>query len=634
MLKLELLRRRVRESGDFAPASLALADFAVRLAGGGECPELYLAALLAAQAVRSGHSCAELAMAAGRKISENLLLTAPAWPEWQTALQTPAGAKVITTMTVGAPSGVCLTPLAMDGAGRCYLQRYWSFEQAVARALRERAATMLELPPLAPGKLHGLVTFFPDAAHHPALDCQQLAVLTALRRRLVVISGGPGTGKTTVAAAVLALRLELRSDLRIKLAAPTGKAAARLLESLRGNLPNLRVPAAVRTALEKLEAGTLHQLLGARRNSHEFRYGVENPLDCDLLLMDECSMAPLDLMARTVEALNPDAQLILLGDRCQLASVEAGAVLADLCDAAIPNTGDAALAELLKNQTAWPLAAAAPGQITAMPLTGCLVELRENHRFDRDAPLIGQIAGAVRDLEAGPEPAARLAHDIAARRGAEFEFSSPDAAAIENRLAAELRVPRLADGETLADLPRLAADGSAVAREKAFALLDSFRLLAPGRSGKCGIEALNSLMMKLLNLKNLRTPGVPLMVTVNDYRVNLFNGDVGLVCRDAADGRMKVFFPGRADGVSEGDLPHCEPVFAMSVHKSQGSGFGTVVFVMPESDTPLLTRELVYTALTRAEKKLICWGTEKLLASALSRPTRRASGLGDRLRGR
>lgn len=592
------------------------ADFILKLTAG-ESVELYLASLLASFAVRQGHSCADL-----KAWSEKEGF--PPFAAWLAALAAPENRIAVTLYDGG---GTPATPLVADRAGRCYLQRYFVFEKTVAKRLIELAAQPVTPPELAPGRLHQLSQFFPDAAAHPAPDYQQWAVWNGVSRALTVLSGGPGTGKTTVAAALIALELELHPGLRIALAAPTGKAQARLVESLRNNLGRLRVSDAVRERMAALEAGTIHKLLGARRNSNEFRHHAGNPLPCDLLIVDECSMVPLNLMARLLAALRPGARLVLLGDRRQLASVEAGAVMADICDAGAGNVGTAAQVRGFAAQTRWKI----PEISDAKPLSGCVVELTENHRFDRDAPLIGRIATAIREVGEGPDAAAALAAQMTVWQGAEYAFFRSGGVELERHLAAAVRKIRIDGRWRLLDLPELATKGTPEARAIAFRLLDSFRILAPQLRGRRGVYRLNELIMEQLNLTSMEAPGMAILILTNDPRTGLFNGDTGLAALDRPGGAVRIFFPGIERGFLPGELPAHEAVFAMTVHKSQGSGFSEVMVVMPETDSPLLTRELVYTAATRAEKRLEIWSDERLLARALAAPTHRDSGLLHRL---
>lgn len=627
-------REFVLHSGLFDTASQVMGDMILRTAGV-QCVELYWAMVLACQSLLKQYVCCKLDEFAGRELvslsDRASSITLPAMERFMTALELPEVRRVVARAGVDTPEKIASSLLVLDQDNCCYLERQWSFESSIARGLKVRAKELLPLPRLMPRKIEKLMKYFKSSAEHPAIDFQQLAVANALQRRLLVVSGGPGTGKTTVATAILALKLEQKPTLEIKSAAPTAKAAMRLKDSIAGNLDKLNSNDLVKKRIAALDCTTIHSLLGSRRNSHEFKSNAQSPLNCDLLLVDECSMVSQDLMARLLEALPEHADLILLGDRYQLASVDAGAVMADICDAAQPNAVEKKAADLFYEQTSWQ--AQTVQNLSAdrrrLPLNGCLIELLENHRFAQSSPLLGRVSGMIRDLNISGDAAA-VAREIVQLKGDEFEFLTPETTDLRHLLQKKFAQPRLESGECLMDLVPLCADGSAEARNKAFALLNKFKLLAVTYKGSCGIEKLNVICMQILKLREVSDPGMAILIKRNDYHLGLVNGDIGISCR-TPDGTVKVFFEGRDHGFAPAELPEYEPVFAMSVHKSQGSGFGEVLFAMPEEDCPLMTREMVYTAMTRAEQKLCCVGGETVLASALGKVTVRVSNLPRRL---
>lgn len=627
---LKAAREFVRHSGLFSTAAQVMGDMVLRISGC-ENVALYWAMVLVSQSSLEQHVCCKLEEYAGKTLyscsESDLAIQLPDMEEFSAAWNLPEVRAVTALATLDDAGKIRRSLLVVDQDNCCYLQRQWSFEFSIARELKLRAEKFSALPLLPPGRISTLMKYFKNIDQHPAVDYQQLAVAAALQRRLLVVSGGPGTGKTTVATAILAIKLEQNTHITIKLAAPTAKAAMRLKESIAGNLDKLNSRDAVKARIAALECTTIHSLLGSRRNSHEFKFNASEPLNCDLLLVDECSMVSQDLMARLLEALPEHADLILLGDRYQLASVDAGAVMADICDAAYPNAVDKKCAELFAAQTRWqPLVISAlERQYRHLPLNGCLIELEENHRFASSSPLLGKVSGMIRDLNRSGD-AEKVAGAIVKLKGDEFEFKAAETLDLARFLHKKLSCPRLDSGESLLDLPRLAGSGNEEDVRKAFALLNKFKLLAAAYKGSCGIEKLNEICMQLLKLKTLHDPGMAILIKRNDYRLGLVNGDIGISCR-CPDGTVKVFFAGIAHGFDPADLPEHEAVFAMSVHKSQGSGFAEVVFVMPENDCELLSREMVYTAMTRAEEKLCCIGSEKLLAAALGKVTHRVSNL-------
>ena len=593
---------RLLAADPFTPMDRHFARFLMRLAGSGD-PALGLAAALVSCQTGRGHVCLDLAGIAGRPVAAALPEggpegVCPEWPDWERALR---GSGV-----VAAPGG--FAPLVLAGS-RLYLHRYWEYEQQVAAALLARAK---DVPP-APDRarlLAGLDRLFPGP--RAAADRQRAAAAVSALRRLCIISGGPGTGKTHTVVRIMALLQELAgSTLRIGLAAPTGKAAARLQEAVRRAGAGLALPPDLAAALPA-EAATIHRLLGVRRDSHRFRRHRGNPLPLDLLVVDEASMVDLALMAKLLDALPPGARLVLLGDKDQLASVEAGAVLGDIC-------GDRAETGL-----PGPLAGlgfegvAGDGQGGA--LADCLVLLIESRRFG-PASGIGRLARAVNAGD-GDEALACLGDE-----------SLPDLH-WEPEGGEELLAARTVAGFR----PYLEAPTP----EAAFAAFDSFRLLTGLRQGPAGVEGLNAWVERQLARAGLIAPregrwypGRPVMVTRNHYGLGLYNGDIGLTLPDGG-GRLRVHFPA-ADGtlrsIATARMPEHETAYALTVHKSQGSEFDQVLLLLPDQPSPVLSRESLYTAVTRARSRFELWGAEEVFRTGVSRRTSRSSGLRELLWG-
>lgn len=623
-MKLQDIRDAVGTDG-FAAIDLVFADFIFRRCGGAAPVELFAAAALAARAVRCGDSCVDLNVTAGTFFPED---------EAENALQLPPLEEMLDGLTAPECTGVLArwsgegaipaTPLVLDTGNRLYLQRYLCFEKTVADELLARSGGELDVPFLLDGRLANLLDFFAKRAGGKNPDWQQLAAFAALSSRFLVISGGPGTGKTTVVAALLALELERNHELRVMLCAPTGKAQARLQESLVDGVTRLHVGEKLKGKLAALPCSTIHAMLKPSGNGNDFHFRRGNPLPCDLLIVDECSMVSLPLMARLLSALKPDARVILLGDKDQLASVEAGAVMADICESGTANAFTRPVADAFLAQTGWKIACS-PNKL---PLDGSIAELLDNHRFAA-APSIGEISELIRRVTL-PDCCA-LGAKIADWRADDFVVSNPDSEAFSTELNRLLH--RKIEGEyAFADLPHLAKIGGRENLETAFALLHRFKILAAAHGGRRGVAALNELVREKLKLTERYAPGVPLMVAENDWRNRLFNGDIGLVWRMSSEEKPRVWFPGRDRGFLPTELPRHDTVFAMTVHKSQGSGFTNVLFVMPDKATPILTRELFYTAITRAERYIELWGARDIIVSALELKTFRASGLAARLR--
>ncbi|MFV3351727.1 exodeoxyribonuclease V subunit alpha [Aeromonas veronii] len=461
-----------------------------------------------------------------------------------------------------------------------------------------------------------------DALVPEALCCngQKLAAATAAARPFAVISGGPGTGKTTTVAKLLAILVETGLQAgkapAIRLVAPTGKAAARLTESIGSALQALDLPPEWVEAIPT-EAGTLHRLLGVIPGRSQFRHHAGNPLHLDLLVVDEASMVDLPMMARLLDALPSHARLILLGDKDQLASVEAGAVLGDICSF-IEQGISPAQADWLSRQTGYRL----QGTPAGAPVRDSLCLLSKSWRFDQHSG-IGQLARACNSGDATA---------VEAVWGAGFADISL------HPWAGEAYDALIAQGVAgYGSYLKAARAGEAPAA--VFKAFNSFQILCALRDGPFGVLGLNERLELALSRAGLIArdgdwyAGRPVMVVRNDHGVGLYNGDMGL-CLPDESGRLKVWFEqpdGTLRALLPSRLPPHETVYAMTIHKSQGSEFAHTVLVLPDSPSPLLTRELVYTGITRAKARLDLYGDRALLTQAVRKKTERYSGLAERL---
>ena len=545
-----------------------------------------LAGALAGERVISGEVCVDLVHLANSTVFDSddaPGMSAPDLDLWQQALKS----------SPLVSDGTATTPLVVTPDGRLYLYRYFELERRLAELIMQRTqicdvaidSTQLEA---------ALDTLFPDDA--TSADQRNAATL-AVHNRFTVISGGPGTGKTATVVRILTLlsQLKLAAPERMLLCAPTGKAAARLREALADSLAAVTPGDALPT-----DAVTAHRLLGWRPGKKP-RYHAMRPLNCDLLVLDEASMVDLALMVSILEALPAHARLILLGDRDQLSSVEAGAVLGDICRAA--DSG---------------------------PLADTLAPLTHNWRFGAHSP-IAALASAVR--EARVTDALTLLDDPAS---AQISLQAAQEDAALDALLAEQITPVYAE---VARLVREGADAKAV-----FEKLGSLMVLCAHRTGRRGVTDLNQRVSAQLGTGGALSPGLPaypgqpLMVTRNDSALGLFNGDVGVVMPDAdSPGRLQAVFidtAGDEHAVSLGRLPEHETAYAMTVHKAQGSQARQVVLVLPTQLSPVLSRELIYTGITRAEQSLEIWAAHEVLAGAIGRSAQRVTGLADRLQGR
>lgn len=616
------------EAGELRRLSSAFARFIAQL--GAAPPPLVLAAAILSELEGHGHSCVQLAdLAAGPAA----LL---GWSEEQWAQLAAAAAPL--------PRGVAGwrkllagceqvwvreefdydQPLVLDGE-RLYLRRYWRDETQVARAVRERAeATHPVDARLVRAWLDKLFVAAPGAGQP---DWQKLACAVALRGAVAIITGGPGTGKTYTVARLLALLFATAPDAarqRVALAAPTGKAAARLKQSIDKALGELADRVGAELPLRELTARmgaarTLHSLLGARPDTRAFAHHRGNPLDVDVLIVDEASMVHLEMMASLLDALPPGATLILLGDKDQLASVEAGAVLGDLChDAQAGNYDDDTIAYVrAASGEAIPAEYAGEGGALAQQT----VMLRHSRRFGGP---IGQLALAV---NAGDR----------ARAEEVLRASLDGVRWIEHAQPSQLL--QLAHAG-YAPYLQLLKDGAASDEDWVRQVLQSFetfRILCAVRDGEWGVSGLNEAIEKRLEAGGLLRRGAewyvgrPVMVTRNDYSTGVFNGDIGVTLPDPArPGAQRVYFleGDKVRSVLATRLRNVETAFAMTVHKSQGSEFRHTVLALPREVNAILTRELVYTGITRASREFtLVTPSGEVLREAIASRTHRTSGL-------
>jgi len=517
-----------------------------------------------------------------------------------------------------------VAPLCLEG-DRLYLYRYWFYEQQVATRLRAMLATEKEVASIP--LLRPLInTLFVLDENNP---WPRLAAALALNNRLLMITGGPGTGKTTTVTRILALLLEQANSrqqrLSIQLAAPTGKAAARLSESISTAKVQLPVAAAVLAAIPD-QATTLHRLLGTVPQSQHFRFNRHNPLHLDVLLIDEASMIDLPMMFALLEALPVHARLILLGDKDQLSSVEPGSVLADLCAHANDKLSlhTSAYVQQCIDFT--------PGVDASLPetaLANSVCQLKKSYRFSEH----GAIGHVARLVNAGQASAldAYLQVDSAQSDVAFFPLSEAESC---------LQTVVLRYREFI--LACRQGGGQAEAVLQAFS---RFQVLCATREGVFGVNDINQRVEDALYSQGLIKQrdyyiGCPIMITQNSYTHQLYNGDIGVVLADSDNQQhLRVYFPALnslADKTPRkfllSRLPVHEKAFAMTVHKSQGSEFDEIMIIYPKQDSPVLTRELLYTAITRAKTHCLVLADYAVLQASIKRKTRRDSGLADKLR--
>ncbi|AFI91461.1 exodeoxyribonuclease V subunit alpha [Pectobacterium parmentieri] len=582
-------------------------------------PDLLLAAACLSAHSGAGHVCLPLGnlqaqtLFDGRdpELAQQLLAgvglnTAAAWQQ-----------RLLTSDAVS--DGSKPTPLVLQGE-KLYLQRSWQSEGRVAQFIASERDTVSADEPAIRAVLDRL---FPDAGEE--IDWQKVAAAVALTRRIAIISGGPGTGKTTTVAKLLAALIELNTGeaLRIQLAAPTGKAAARLTESLGLALHRLAVDQTQREAFPQ-EATTLHRLLGAVTDSQRLRHHQENPLHLDVLIVDEASMVDLPMMANVIAALPAQARIIFLGDRDQLASVEAGAVLGDICRFAEAGYSRGRTQQL-QRLTGCMLDGSGPEGQTTVGDSICL--LRRSYRFDPHSG-IGQLALAV---NGGDEARVR-----AVLNG---EFADITCSPLAEAEEYQVMLAQCVEGyRDYLQLITVGAPPDAV-----LLAFQRYRQLCALREGPFGVAGLNQrieqalhqsgLIQRSRNPLNRWYPGRPVMIERNDAALGLFNGDIGIAMM-GENRELRVFFPlpnGETKDVTPSRLPPHETAYVMTVHKSQGSEFDHTALVLPNHYLPVLTRELVYTAITRARQRLSLYTDVRILCRAVKTPTQRYSGLEERI---
>ena len=559
-----------------------------------------LAAALAVRAPRAGHVLADLATAPSTVLTGSeaeVCLEELPWPEPSTWLERVASSELVSTPNTAAAN----RPLRLEGSA-LYLQRYWRDECFVAAELLRRAGA----PPLGlnEGRMgEALDRLFPDDSS----GLQREAAGKAARYLLSVVAGGPGTGKTTTVARFLALAHDQftavgKAAPLVALTAPTGKAAARVAEAVHDEARRLPLDEAVREWMAGIDASTVDRLLGRHPGSSgRFRHDRQNRLPHDIVVVDETSMMSLPLMASLLDAVRPDARLVLLGDPEQLASVEAGAVLADIVGPARDAPAGA-----------------------GSPVARCITVLLDNHRFQG---ALAEVAAAAR---AGASDTVVATLRYPPGEGVSWLEVDPASAETET-LAAVLGLA----GTEVEALAERSARGDAPGALRA---LGRFRLLCAHREGPAGASTWNALIERWLATRAATAPpsadwypGRPVVVTENDYSLGLWNGDLGVAVREGD--RLVVVFQRGASlvRVSPSRLTAVQTAFAMTAHRAQGSEFDEVVFVLPPAPARILTRELFYTAVTRARSAVTVVGTEEAVRFAVERPVARASGLAARL---
>jgi len=580
--------------------SLLFSRFIAEKAGLDEGSVLVKTAAWLSGVQESGDVCLDLALHAGNPWPDRNGLI-PDLGDWCREL--------INSVCVGHPGEHA--PMILDG-DRLYLNRFWNYEERVASAIKSRMQTTVSVEHEELKK--GLDRLFDKDRDGASVNWQKLAAALAVTRHFSVISGGPGTGKTSSLVKVLALLLEQHPDMHIRMAAPTGKAAARMMESIRRAKSTLNVVDAISASIPD-EASTLHRLLGY--SPRGYRHNSANPLVLDCLVIDEASMVDLPMMARLLDALPESAQLILLGDRDQLASVDAGNVLGDVTGHGHEIEYRPETAALLASLTGTDLNLL-PANPNAPVVADAIALLRKSYRFDENSG-IGNLA---RYINTGT--ADQAIAWLSDQSNDELSWVPDMALSTLIEHIVESYVPYLQESDI----------------GNALELFEKQRVLCAVRQGPFGMETVNQEIAARLRSRGLLAggevvAGMPIMVTGNNYELNLFNGDVGLLWRNQ-DGQLKAWFRNGGHELRDipaQSLPQYELSWAMTVHKSQGSEFDHVVVILPEGDTGrvVLTRELLYTAVTRAKHQFTLFSSRDAVKCAMAQTVQRSTGLAFRL---
>ena len=510
-------------------------------------------------------------------------------------------------------------PLVVDSKNRIYIQRYFKYEQDLAEFFTKKIRNnkQLQIPGI-PINITETSKYFKNTVE---IDYQQVAVFASTVNQFTVITGSPGTGKTSVVAAILATFFQQNPEGKVGICAPTGKAAARLKESLNSEIENLCVDENIKNKIQKIEPSTIHRLLRTKYNTPHFIYNKENKLNINLLVLDEASMVSQPLMCKLFYALPEDAKVILLGDKDQLASVEEGSVFGDLCDSLPINQFSKDFCNTINKDSQLKLTSS-----TKISSLNTIIELNKSYRFD-DKKGIGLVKSAINEGEIS-----KVIDTSKSENDQISLFNLPQKNMVKSKIISFIKSLNIfINGEEYSLNDYINFNNV----ELKFRFMSSFRILCAKRNGIYGINNINRIIIEhFFDSQKKYSNGIPMMITKNDNRLKLFNGDIGIV--QTKGNSTKIYFPdikeqGKYRSFSPNQIPEHEPVFAMTIHKSQGSGFQKLLLVMPDKDSSLLTRELLYTGITRAKKYCEIWSYDSIIKKTIERVTKRDSGLKDKL---
>ena len=498
-----------------------------------------------------------------------------------------------------------------------YLQRYFAYETEIIDAIqnlisKENIKERLQLLEEQKEFLHRIFS-----TNKENIDWQFIAVLLSFIHHFSIITGGPGTGKTTTIAKFLSLVFSINPNAKIALAAPTGKAAAKIKESvLRAKSEINGIDEDIKIKFDQIQSSTIHRLLGYQKGTHYFKHNANNPLNYDIIIVDESSMIGVSLMAKLISAIPSNKQIILLGDKDQLASVEAGSVFGDICQTQKNiNTFNTNYLDIINNFSSVQLDSKFTNNQVNL-LSAHIVELQKSYRFDKNKG-IGQISYAVLDGSLNQTRIEDFKNNAQVQLFEDYKTS-------DFELFYEEYQQYISEKDTLS----------------AIKLFSDVRLLSPMHEGEFSVEYFNHKIEHFLKDKGFLTPqsgfyhNQPIMITQNDYHLKLFNGDIGLI-REDKNGDLQAYFEaedGTLRTINPNFIDQYKTVFAMTIHKSQGSEFKNIAVVLPQQeDISILTKELLYTALTRAKKHLWIFAKASVLEATSKKPVQRASGITERI---
>ncbi len=565
--------------------------------------ELAIVSSLVSRLRRDGHVCVDMKELLNTG-SENALIALPFKIDEEFIN------KLLNTESIVKPG--IRGPLVLDQELRIYLYRFWMYEQILADAIKKRAMNDLSIPDKNRIK-NRMDQLFAETDQY---DWQKIASAMALKKRFCAISGGPGTGKTHLIFTIILLLSDLNpeQDINIALLAPTGKASARMKDAFK-NRYSLIQDMKKNVALPY--TSTIHRFLIGLKLKRRFENLPEKP---DIVFVDEASMVDLELMTRLIQALPEHCQIILTGDKDQLSSVEAGAVFSDICPQERTNSFSPAMCSYLNEATGYNLVSSAD---KSESMGDCIVNLERNYRFSAESGIY-HLSSAVRGGN----------WDCAISVLKDHRYPDVTWRRINSVQMLHMNIRKMVI-ENFRKLHNIFTPFDAIR------ILDSFRILTPLREGPFGTVAINRFIENILirqtvgDIINEWYHGKPIIITRNNYELELFNGDTGIILKDTpASSELSAYFTSEDNTFRRFHpmvLPDCETAYVMTVHKSQGSEFERVILVLPDRDSPLLTKELIYTAITRAKESVEIWGKEDILKSAISRKTRRLSGLKDLL---